>query len=398
MKNLAVLLFLFLNLSVFGYEWEQKTDFGGVARHRTTALAIGNKVYFGLGHYNGAGPNILFEDWWEYDPGTNAWTQKANYMGGPTYHASSFTIGNIGYVGTGRIPSTALVSEFYSFDPTTNSWTQLQNFPGTGRRGGVGFAIDGYGYLGTGSYNSDFYKYDPVSGNWTQISSMPTGGRISSVGFSIEGYGYVGTGSIAGATNDFWRYNPATDQWDQMADVGPIPRQEASGFTVNGRGYILTGDDFSSGNNFGDMWEYLPTTNQWVQMDDFPGSSRRYLSCITLGNIAYAGLGTNGTNFKDFWAFDQLAYILEKNLDNIEITAFPNPTTEYVTFKFNGLENIPLNDIRLSITSMTGQEVFLQALESTKMTVEATKFEKGIYIYSMVYSNKVLKTGKLIIN
>ena len=397
MRALTVIFFTVLSITAFGYEWEQKADFGGVARHRTTALALGNCVYFGLGHYNGAGPNILFEDWWQYDPATNAWTQKANYMGGPMYHASAFAIDDIGYVGTGRAPGSLLVTTFFSYDPTTNMWTQLQDFPGSTRRGGVGFAINGYGYMGTGTNTNDFYRYDPVSGNWSPIASMPTAGRISAVGFELDGYGYVGTGSEFGATNDFWRYDPATDQWQQMADVGPTARQEASGFAVNGRAYILTGDDFSSGNNFGDMWEYIPATNTWTQIDDFPGNARRYLSCVTLGTVAYAGLGTNGTNFKDFWEFDQLASVLERNLDNIHVKTFPNPSTDFVNFEFEGLEDVTFDDIQITITSMTGQEVFSEELSSQKMTVQTTSFGKGTYIYSLAYKDFVLKTGKLIV-
>ena len=61
--------------------WEKRADFGSNARHRGTGLSIGNKGYFGLGHYNGAGPNIVMSDWWEYDPATNSWSQKADYIG-----------------------------------------------------------------------------------------------------------------------------------------------------------------------------------------------------------------------------------------------------------------------------------------------------------------------------
>ena len=397
MKIGIIILCLLANISAFGFDWDQKADFGGVARHRSTALAIGNKVYFGLGHYNGAGPNVLFDDWWEYDPATNAWTQKANYLGGQMYHAAGFTIGSIGYVGTGRDISSILVSTFFSYDPATNAWTQEQNFPGVGRRGAVGFSIGDYGYIGTGSNYSDFYKFDPSNGSWSAVASIPTSGRISAVGFELDGYGYVGTGTIFSASNDFWQYNPTSNSWTQMADVGPTPRQEAAGFAVNGRGYILTGDDYSSGNNYGDMWEYLPTTNTWTQVDDFPGSARRYLTCVTLGNMAYAGLGTNGTNFKDFWQYDQAASLLERNLDHISVSTYPNPSTDYVNFEFKGIEGVSLSELKFSINSITGQQLYLENLTSESLTVETEKFGKGTYFYSLAYKDMQLKTGQFIV-
>ena len=396
MKTIATLIFLSVNFTVFSSGWVQKADFGGEARHRTVALSIGNYVYIGLGHYNGAGPNILFDDWWEYDPGTNAWTQKANYMGGPTYHSAGFTINNIGYVGTGRIIF-GLVKDFYAYDPSTNMWTQLSDFPGSARRGGVAFTIGEYGYMGTGTYNSDFYRYDPSNDSWSPIASMPGSGRISAVGFRIGELGYVGTGSEFGATNDFWEYNPVTNSWTAKANVGPTPRQEAGGFSLNGKGYILTGDDFSSGNNFKDVWEYEPSTDTWIQLPDFDGTARRYLSCVTHNGVAYAGLGTSGTNFNDFWLFDQTLSILERNLDIISVQTFPNPATDFVTFEIKGLENISLENVKVSIHSVTGEKVFSEYIESNITTVQISDYARELYMYTLTYKDHVLKAGKLII-
>jgi hypothetical protein len=399
MKNFYSLLLLSL-LSwtpVFGFDWDQLADFGGTARHRTTALAIGNRVYYGLGHYNGAGPNILFDDWWEFDPATNSWTQKADYLGGLMYHATGFTIGGIGYVGTGRDNSAAVVSTFYAYNPTTNTWTQKANFPGPGRRGGVGFAIDGFGYIGTGSYYSDFYKYNPTTDSWTAIAPMPTSGRISAVGFELNGFGYVGTGSTSWAENDFWRYDPNLNQWMQMADVGPTPRQEASGFAVLGKGYILTGDDFSSGNNFGDFWEYDPLMNVWTQLEDFPGTARRYLSCITLGNVAYAGLGTNGTNLKDFWSYDPVAGLLEKRLDQVSLIAYPNPASDEVSFQLEGMPDIPMDDVRIEILDMLGQTMLKSPVPNNEEKLDIRGLSAGNYLFQLVYKKSVIQSGKLVI-
>jgi len=396
-KYFLFFVLISLTKTTFSSDWDQKADFGGIARHRTTMLAIGNKIYAGLGHYNGAGPNILFEDWWEYDPATNAWTQKANYMGGLMYHASGFTIDNIGYVGTGRNQANNLVNTFYAYNPVNNNWEQKTNFPGIGRRGGVGFAIDGYGYLGTGSNFSDFYKYNPTNDSWTQVSSMPTPGRISAVGFELNGYGYVGTGSSSGAQNDFWQYNPTTDQWTQKANVGPIPRQEASGFGVMGKGYILTGDNYSSGDNYGDMWEYNPIDDTWTQLDDFPGTARRYLSCITLGNVAYAGLGTNGTNFKDFWVYDPVASLFENRLKNTELIAYPNPAVDFTTIKIQGLVLGDFSDLTIRVYDQLGQFINVTPVRSDETTLDLSFLDRGIYTYQLYHKEKVIKEAKIIL-
>jgi len=396
--RLTLFCFTLLSFSATASGWIQRADFAGEARHRTTAVALGNSVYFGLGHYNGAGPNILFDDWWEYDPATNAWTQKANFLGGQTYHASSFTIDNIAYVGTGRIPSTSLVKDFYKYDPTLNLWTQISDFPGSGRRGGVGFAIDGYGYVGTGSGTSSFFKYNPTIDSWTSIASLPASGRISAVGFEMGGYGYVGTGTTSSSnTNDFWRYDPTSNSWLEMAQVGSSPREESSGFSINGKGYILTGADQTIGNDFRDMWEYEPGANTWTQVDDFPGTSRRYLSSIVLGNMAYCGLGTNGVNFKDFWLFDPVLGVIEKNLEHLSISAFPNPATEYINIEVAGLENSSFNKLKASVFDSNGELVYSQKLFQNKLVINTTNFKKGLYVCEISYLDKALKSSKLMI-
>lgn len=412
LKNIIVLTAIILPLELFAYGWIKKADFGGVARHRTTMLTIGNKIFTGLGHYNGAGVNVLFNDWWEYDPATNAWTQKADYLGGICYHATGFTIDQYGYVGTGRIsPSgSILVKDFFRFDAATNTWLQLSDFPGVGIRGGVGFSVNGYGYIGTGEtstgYTNTFYRYTPSTDSWIQIASLPTGGRISAVAFTIDGYSYVGTGydsSVGWSTADLYRYNPALNGWSQMASVGggvnptPIPRMEASGFALDGKGYILTGDNISSGDNYNDMYEYDPVSNSWDSIPRFPGTSRRYLSSTAVGSVAYCGLGTNGTNFKDFWQFDRTLGLIQEKLEGMEITAYPNPSIDYVNFQIDELASVNADHLSIIAYDNFGKEIDRTTLNKGSASFQTKSWMNGIYFYSLVYNGQVLKTGKLFV-
>ena len=43
-----------------------------------------------------------YKDFWEYDPATNTWTQKADFGGTTRSVAVGFSIGSKGYIGTGR--------------------------------------------------------------------------------------------------------------------------------------------------------------------------------------------------------------------------------------------------------------------------------------------------------
>lgn len=402
MKHLLLIVLVIVSfVQVHAGGWIQKADFGGEARHRTTSITIGNKFYTGLGHYNGAGPNILFGDWWEYDPATNAWTQKADYLGGPCYHATGFVLNNIGYVGTGRISASGstLVQDFYQYDAATNSWTQTTSFPSIGRRGAVSFVIDGFAYVGTGESNSgrtaDFFKFDPTTQSWSPIATLPGQSRTSSVAFSIGSFGYVGTGDVSGGSqNDFWQYDPSTDTWTQKPDVGPTDRREAMGFSLNGRGYLGTGVDFSSGNNFKDMWEYDPTTETWTQIDEFPGTARRYFSATVLNGVAYCSMGTNGTNFKDLWLFDQTLSLLENNPNLIEWKLYPNPASDFVNIDYSSDLNIDQKELEVAIYTSTGTLVLNQKLD--QKVIDISNLSAATYHIKLKYREKLINSITLL--
>jgi N-acetylneuraminic acid mutarotase len=402
MKLFVSIFFLAFGLTTLANPWYQRFDFGGDARHRATAFSIGTEGYIGLGHIN-SGVDVEYEDFWKYDPATNAWSQIANYPEGKCFHATGFVIGLKAYVGTGRLENGTYSNHFYEYDPLTNTWTPKADLPGVPRRGAVSFSIGGKGYCGTGQttsgYSTDFYEYNPLTDQWIARANFPGIARTSAVAFSIGDFGYLGTGdSNSGSTNDFFQYNPAANQWIAKASVGPVTRQEACGFAVNGKGYIGTGDDYSSGNNYSDFWEYNPTTETWIQIDDFAGTARRYLVGLTIGNRAYVGTGTNGTNFKDFWMFDRNLSLLEQKIENLEFSIFPNPCSNYCIFDFkNKLSEEELATLNIRLTSLDGKEIFQKYVSSNSTKVDTELIKSGIYLYSIESDHYPIKTGQLII-
>jgi N-acetylneuraminic acid mutarotase len=94
-------------------------------------LALRDKGYIGTGeesYYTSK------KDFWEYDPATNVWTQKADFASGERSFAVGFSIGTKGYIGTGN-----LSERFLEYDPATNVWTRKADFAGTGRSKRNGF-------------------------------------------------------------------------------------------------------------------------------------------------------------------------------------------------------------------------------------------------------------------
>lgn len=384
MMKLLGIFFICLvsNTSVLAYDvWNQKEQLPAVGRHRGTGIAIGDKGYVGLGHMNGTGNNIIYVDWWEFDPATNSWTQKSDFPAS-TYGASAFTVGNYGYVGGG----TGLDSEFYKFSPISNTWTQIANSLTETPSDDTAFGINGKGYVKS---NSAFLEYDPGMDSWSYKASCPLGGwAITS--FVIDGKGYVKEGS------SLYEYKPAVDQWVSRASFPGLTSNGGPAFSVNNKGYIVTGySGFLTPVN-SECWEYDPALNLWSQLSDFPGVSRRFGVAFSINNKGYFGLGTNGTNMNDFWEFNPALEGLEiLNMEGDHLSIYPNPADDIMYFD---LGNNEMNEAEMLIYSYTGELISKININSSIFTISKDEFETGVYFYRVVEKNNVVTTGKFIFN
>ncbi|UKN03572.1 T9SS type A sorting domain-containing protein [Paracrocinitomix mangrovi] len=394
MKRLLIATFFILPLfptQLFACEqWVQIASFPAAARHRATAFVVGNKGYVGGGHINSLF-EVIHEDFWEYDPGSNTWTQIANFPGGKRYHSVAFTIGDYGYVGCGEGENNDYFNDFYRYVPGLNIWQPIANFPGTPRRAATSFVINNKGYVGTGQsdfgYENNFYRYVPGTDSWEVVANFLGEARSSAVGFSHNGKGYVGTGHIFGDdTKDFYEYDPDLNQWTQKADVGAIYRQDATGFVLNGFGYIATGNDVEGDNDYKDVWRYDFNTDTWTQIEDFCGAPRRYMVSFVLGNVAYAGGGTDGTNLNDFYMFNPLLSVDETEAVTIKI--FPNPSSDLIELNFSKDHN----DIK--VYSLSGKLMFSGSDISDKVVFNKKDFGAGTFIYQITQNDESVHIGK----
>jgi N-acetylneuraminic acid mutarotase len=375
--------------------WYQKAPVGGEARHRCTGFVIGNKGYIGGGHVN-SGVLITYKDYWQYDPATNSWSQIADFGGGDRFHSSSFTIGDFAYVGGGEEHSGSYMKDFWKYIPSVNIWERVADFPGIARRGGVGFALNNFGYYGTGQstagYLDDFYKYDPESDSWTPVANFIGAPRNAAVAFTDGNKAYVGTGHIPGAAiKDFYAYDPISDQWEAKADVGDTIRQDATAFFIDGKGYVGTGHD-ELGNDFDDFWEYNIAEDTWTKIADFEGQKRRYAVSFVIDNIAYLCGGTDGTNFKDLWAWAPSVGIQEEDKSAFQI--YPNPSYGSIVLESNDNKFIQM---QVSVFNLSGEKVHTQAGLSQKVNLELTHLKPGIYFVKIVDSQSKTHTKKLTI-
>src|SRR5690349_9464443 len=109
--------------------------------------------------------------------GSAQWLQRANFPGIAKAKSTAFTIGNKIYVLGGVDNTSNILGDFWEYDITSNTWTQDPSFPGPERYGAASFVINNKGYIATGGndfgYLDDLWEYNPQTGMWTQKTGLP---------------------------------------------------------------------------------------------------------------------------------------------------------------------------------------------------------------------------------
>jgi N-acetylneuraminic acid mutarotase len=373
-------LTFFATSDIMASEWSQKANFTGQGRHRGVGISIGQKGYIGTGHHNGNGTNISYDDWWEFDPSTNSWTQKAN-VPTATYGSIAWGTSTKGYVGAGFVPG----GVYYEFDPGTNTWSNTSSCPISGTNRDC-FMVDEKGYVLS---SNGMAEYNPSNDTWTIKPPCPTNVNNWSCAFETASSGFVKSNS------NLYEYKPSNNSWALRATFPGLMTSGGTAFSVQGKGYIVCGYSGGLGNVTSEIWEFNPGSNTWMAMDDFPGTSRRFHVSFTIGNKGFLGTGTNGTNFNDFWQFSYDPLGTEEfKLTNANVSVFPNPVSDDFTISI-GADGI-MKEYEIQIRSIDGK-----LIQKRKTSSASTKFNRngeksGVYFYSIVKNDETIFSGKLI--
>lgn len=373
-------------------QWNQLADFGGSARHRATCMSIGNKAYLGLGHINGTGVETYFSDWWEYDPATNSWTQKADF---PFVGINEFQnmldsrgieIEGEGYVG--KFSS----HPFFRYAPATNTWTELNPMPPGGNIvGSRPLALDHLAYyfnnddslriynsqLDTWSVNAAFQLPEPEAQfeYWINV-------------FSFNGKMYFKKNDTQNQQYDFWEYEVSTNNWTQLGEWLP-PFDKQAIFEHHGAIIVACGTTYiSEAGNL--VYAYLPSTNSWSTLEDFPGSGRRLAESFTINGYGYLCGGTNGTNFKDLWRMQ--GYLGEEEVANSDFVIYPNPATTY--FEIRSDTDLPLD---VHLFNASGSKVLSQKCSSGNCSLNRDDLPSGMYVLKILSKGNLIGTKRVVL-
>lgn len=381
-KNLLLFIIALGSSYTYASQWTQKADFAGSGRHRATMASAGNKVYLGLGHFNGTGTETYFADWWEFDPATNAWSQKADYIGNGgngELGARAISLETVCFIGLGELDHASL----YKFNPTTNTWIQVTSPPPSNQFRDTQDLVIGHKAYFTDLWGDELYEYDTDLDVWTLKGLLPFPWYFVFSGFSHEGKGYIK------AYDELWQYDPVLNSWAFVNFFPGIAELASVCFVQYDKAYIVCGHGATGGEVTSEVWQYEPVSQIWTQREDFPGTSRRYSTGVSLGDRSYLGTGTNGTNFNDFWEFNSIASLDE--FDVSSFTVYPNPVIDFVKFKSDQVDSF---DVKLF--DLVGKLIKVVHAEGGEAIMERDNIPFGVYMYEVHIDESPVHTGKVI--
>ncbi|HML84169.1 MAG TPA: kelch repeat-containing protein [Bacteroidales bacterium] len=397
MKTISLTLLLFLSIIEFNVNaqsfWVQKADLCDFTRYAAVGFAIG-----GTGYVCGGRSNDIVKylnDLWAYDPISDTWSQKADFPAEARSFSVGFALMNKGYLGLGgRSLGTVLkyFDDFWEYDPITNCWTQKNNFPGGARTGAFAITSNNSGYVIAGTVEqpfSDVWQYNPISDQWVQKGDFPGVAKTTLAGFSIADSVYISSCDTWNGGNEFWLYNTSTDTWTPKTPI-PLPRYGALGFSIGNYGYVGTGDQgvISKGIDelcLNDMWKYDPISDQWTELPSLNVNyGRSFAICFTIGQAAYLGTGYDSTypslELNDFWQLDFTVGT------NEPLTSGNEPR---ICINTNSLDIHCSKSIKeANLLDCLGQSILRINPNSNETSLNIADLASGYYILSLLYSDK----------
>lgn len=160
-------------------KWSQKNNFPFSTRYLGSSFSIQNKGYIGTGLISAVNGDKSGMELFEYSPENDKWIQKANLPGISRFSASGFSNNQYGYILAGDYISESQerksLNEFWRYNPVTNAWDKMPNFAGGNQSFTYTFVIGSTCYSGN---PSSFYAFS--------IGNVNCAGKLSVAPPSIK--------------------------------------------------------------------------------------------------------------------------------------------------------------------------------------------------------------------
>lgn len=133
-------------------------------------------------------------------------------------------------------------------DDLIGKWYRVSDMDGLARNYASSFTIGNKGYLICGNDGKNRLS-DSSDDDYTIT-------RTNGVAFVIDGAAYLTCGESGSLRSDTWKYYPGTDLWENVAKFKGTARTATASFSSGEKGFVVSGK--SGTTQFDDIWEFHP--------------------------------------------------------------------------------------------------------------------------------------------
>lgn len=211
---------------------------------------------------------------YEYNPVTDTWTEKAPKIGSNYYSGEIEVAGDYIYYSVNNSVNSSSIS-FLRYDIKSNTWTQLPSAPSKLRAEELVYDGGDYIYCATFDYNipGPLLRYSISANSWV---TMPT--PVNPASLAYDGMAFK-NGKLYFCTslnNSFYSYDPITTTYTSLANT-----PDKDWVLTNGDGNYLY-----SASSTG-IHRYDISTNTWTNLPTVTSNSLVYMgpSCSLTGTV-----------------------------------------------------------------------------------------------------------------
>ena len=382
--KLVYLFFLCMCFQVQAQDWVQVTSLPNAFNetHHSFAFSFDDMGYIVSGNSDSG----VRDDFYQYNPATDSWTELTPFPGGARGFAIGDTWNGKAYFGFGN-DGTSRLNDLWVFDPSNMSWTELASCPCAERAHPAMIAHNGKVFVGLGSSSSgnmnDWWEYDIALNTWSQKDDLPSLSRHHPYQFGIGDYVYTGFGHGNGIFDDWFRYDITGEAWTQVATLPAEGRVAGTQFSYDGLGYVLSGDGDNHGSmNTGEFWAYNPVTDTWEELPAHPEGSRWAPASFIIDGEVYI---INGTSFSEYvteiYKFDLNPTLSTHELINSSISIYPNPAIDIINIDVSSSlkYEVTIYDLqgRVMISKIKPSTIDIQTLPQGFYLIEIKDLNSG---------------------
>lgn len=121
-------------------------------------------------------------------------------------------------------------------------------------------------------------------------------------------------------------------------------------------------------------------------------------AAYSIGQVVYTtNTGTNGSVAQGVQQPFEISVVvgLEDNQISLNVKAYPNPTTDYLTLSVGNSE---LSNLNFQLFDISGKLIESKKIVNSSETIRMEELPRAIYFLKVINNNKEIKTFKIIKN